>query len=586
MRMSKHFSRTLRNAPVEAEMPSHQLLLRAGYIRPLAAGIFSYLPLGQRMLTKIENIIREEMNAIGGQEISMPVVHPGEIWKETNRWYEVDVLTRFQDRGGRDMALAVTHEEVVTDLVRREIASYRQLPALIYQFQTKWRDEARPRAGLIRAREFIMKDSYSLDADETGLDQQYRAHYQTYFNIYQRCGVPVIAVAADTGVMGGKVAHEFMYLTPVGEDTLLLCDASGYAANREVAVFTKPAAAPEAPLPLEKVATPGTTTIEALVQYLNIPASKTAKAVLLTATIIQDQQLVEKLVFAVIRGDMEVNQMKLANAVHAIDLRPATEAEIAAVGAVPGYASPIGVRGCIVVVDDAIPTSPNLVAGANETGFHLLNVNYGRDYSADIVTDIAAAREGDLSPDGKGLLREVRGVEVGNIFKLGTRYSEAMGATFSDQDGQSKPVVMGSYGIGLGRLMACVAEEHHDDKGLILPISVAPYHVYLMTIGEGDDIAAAADQLYADFWRAGIEVLYDDRNERSGVKFNDADLIGIPLRIVLSQRTLERGGVEFRQRGTDTTTFISLETLMTFVRSRMAEMYAALAPTPAAMPVE
>ncbi|MDL1886142.1 proline--tRNA ligase, partial [Anaerolineae bacterium CFX8] len=398
--MSQLFSQTLREAPGDAEIASHQLLLRAGFIRPLAAGIFSYLPLARRALTKIENIVREEMDAIGGQEITMPVVHPADIWKETGRWQAIGPeMGRFQDRAGRDMVLAMTHEEVVGDLVRKEIRSYRQLPALLYHIQTKWRDEPRSRAGLIRVREFTMKDSYSLDADWDGLDKQYRAHYTAYFRIYNRCGLDVIAVKSDTGMMGGRLAHEFMYLTPIGEDTLLVCDGCGYAANREVARFKKPELPHEVPLPLEKVPTPGTTTIESLAKFLELPAAKTAKAVFMMAAVSESGQDTEKFVLAIVRGDMEANETKLANAVKAKAMRPATEDEIRAAGAVPGYGSPVGVKNALVVVDDLIPMSPNLVGGANEEGYHFLNVTYGRDYSADVVADIAAAREGDACPE-------------------------------------------------------------------------------------------------------------------------------------------------------------------------------------------
>ena len=550
MRMSKLFTQTLRSAPAEADTASYQLLLRAGFIRQLATGIFSLLPLAQRSLRKIEDIVRAEIDAIGGQEITMPVVHPADLWRETGRWQAIgSELVRFKDRADRDMVLAMTHEEVVGDLVRREIRSYRQLPQLIYQLQTKFRDEPRPRAGLIRVREFTMKDSYSLDADWEGLDVQYRAHYQAYFNIYHRCGLPVIAVLSDVGMMGGRMAHEFMFLTPIGEDTLLICDESGYAANREVARFLKPPAADEAPRPMEKVATPNTTTIESLAAFLNIPTAKTAKAYFAVATIPTDAGYREQFVIAIIRGDMEVNETKLGNALRAKAMRLATEAEIGAAGAVPGYGSAIGTRGDLVVVDDAIPTSPNLVAGANEPGYHLINTNYGRDYTAQIVADIAAAREGDLSPDGAGALRAVRGVEVGNLFKLGTRYSDALGCTFLDKDGQAKPVIMGSYGIGIGRLLACIAEAHNDANGLIWPVTVAPYHVYLMFIGSDDpQVRAQADSLYADLTAAGIEVLYDDRDERPGVKFNDADLLGLPLRVTVSGKTLAQSGVEVKRR--------------------------------------
>jgi prolyl-tRNA synthetase len=548
MRMSQLFSQTLRQAPNEAEIASHKLLLRAGYIRQLASGVFSYLPLAQRSMRKIENIIRKEMDAIGGQEMTMPVVHPADIWQETNRWYEIGPeMGRFKDRGGRDMVLAMTHEEVVADLVRREIKSYRQLPSLIYHIQTKWRDEPRSRAGLIRVREFTMKDSYSLDVDDAGLDKQYKAHYQAYFNMYTRCDLPVIAVASDTGMMGGKLAHEYMYLAPIGEDTLILCDECDYSANRDVAKFRKLAAEAEEMLPTEKVATPETKTIEDLAKFLSIPASKTAKAVFMVATMTEGTEDVEKFVFAVVRGDMELNEIKLTNVVKAKMLRPAEEEEIRAIGAESGYGSPIGVKNCLIVVDDAIPGSSNLVAGANEEGYHLLNTNYGRDYEADIVADIAMAQDGDACHNCGNLLKAVRGVEVGNIFKLGTRYTDAMNATFLDDKGEAKSIVMGSYGIGVGRLLACIAEQYHDDYGLMWPISVAPYQVHLVLL-PGDDSQVVAEQLYDELQLAGIEVLYDDRDERAGVKFNDADLTGMPLRLTVSGRALKQGGVEYKRR--------------------------------------
>ena len=560
MRLSTLFSQTLREAPADAEVTSHQLLVRAGYIRQLGAGIFSYLPLAKRALTKIENIMREEINAIGGQEITMPVVHPAEVWKETGRWGSVGAeMGRFKDKADHDMVLAMTHEEVVTDLARKEIRSYRQLPQLVYHIQTKWRDDPRPRAGLIRVREFTMLDSYTLDADWDGLDRQYEAHYRAYFRIFERCGVPVIAVGSDTGMMGGKMAHEYMYLTPIGEDTLLLCDACGYKANRQIAHFAKALPEPVSALPMEKVATPGVTTIEALAAFLNIPKSKTAKAVFMVAQPSRElpagaqpigPATSEFFVFAVVRGDMDVNETKLANAVKARDMRPATVDEIHSIGAEPGYGSPVGVRGAYVVVDDAIPDSPNLVAGANEAGYHLLNVNYGRDYAAALVCDIAAAQEGDACPECGGPMRASRGVEVGNIFKLGTRYSEAMGATFLDKDGKSRPVIMGSYGIGVGRLLACIAEEHHDEHGLMWPASVAPYYVHLVSLRSADgSVEQTAERVYRALWAAGVETLWDDRDERPGVKFNDADLIGLPVRVTVGERTLKAGGVEVKRRG-------------------------------------
>lgn len=573
MRMSKLFIQTLRDTPVEAEIASHRLLLRAGFIRQLAAGIFSYLPLGRRSLTKIETIIRQEMDAIGGQEVTMPVVHPADIWKETNRWYEIDdEMGRFNDKVGRDMVLAMTHEEVVTDLVRKDIQSYRQLPRLIYQIQTKWRDDPRPRAGLIRGREFTMKDSYSLDANWEGLDRQYRAHYQAYFNIFNRCALPSIAVKSDTGMMGGKLAHEYMYLTPIGEDTLLLCDSCGYAANRQIARLTKTAHG-GAPLPLEKVATPNTTTIEALARFLNIPEAQTAKAVFMVATITEGTSDVERLVFAVVRGDMELNETKLGNAVKAKALRPARDEEIRLIGAVPGYGSPVGVKDCMIVVDDLIPESANLVAGANEEGYHLKNTNYGRDYQVQIVADIVAARAGDPCPTCKSPMRSVRGVEVGNIFQLGTRYTEKMGGTFLDAEGKTQLVIMGSYGIGVTRLLACIAEEHHDDNGLAWPVPVAPYHVYLVPLVGGE---AAAATLYDNLWAQGIETLLDDRDERPGVKFNDADLIGLPLRITVSKRSLEQGGVEFKARAGGEVVLVPLAEAAQRARAELDAMQATI----------
>ncbi len=580
MRVSQLFSQTLREAPAEAEIPSHRLLLRAGFIRQLAAGIFSYMPLAKRSLTKIEDIMRDEINAIGGQEITMPVVHPAEIWQETERWYQIgSEMGRFKDKNNRDMVLALTHEEVVADIVRKEIHSYRQLPLLVYHIQTKWRDDPRPRAGLIRVREFTMKDSYTLDANWEGLDLQYRNHYQAYFNIFHRAGIPTIAVKSDVGMMGGKLAHEFMYLTPYGEDTLLICDTCNYAANRQIARFKKVAGEKEDLLPVEKVATPDCKTIQELANFLEVPEAKTAKAVFYMASIPEGREIVEKFVFAVLRGDMELNETKLANAVKASELRPATEDEIIATGAVPGYASPVGLKNALVVVDDLIPESPNLVAGANEEGYHLKNVNYGRDYQADIITDIASAQEGDTCPNCDGTLQTIRGVEVGNIFKLGTRYSDSMGCYFLDKDGKEKPVIMGSYGIGSGRLLACVAEEHHDEQGLIWPITIAPYHVHIVAITArgAEDVKEVAERLYAELLADGIEVLYDDREESPGVKFNDADLIGLPIRLTVSVRSLQQGGVEFKRRDSQEKEIIQHDRILTKVKSEMDSLFAEIA---------
>jgi len=589
--MTKLFGRTLREIPSEAEIASHQLLLRAGFMQQLAAGIFSYLPLGRRALNKIEAIMRQEIESIGGQEITMPVVQPAEIWQESGRWYTIgDEMGRFVDRSGRDMVLAMTHEEVIGDLIRKQVHSYRQLPILLYHIQTKWRDDPRPRAGLIRVREFTMKDSYSLDRDLEGLDKQYRAHYQAYSNIFHRCGLDIIAVKSDVGMMGGKLAHEFIYLSPIGEDTIMICDQCGYAANQQIARFLKETDATEELLPIEIVPTPGCKTIEDLANFLKVPKSKTAKAVLLMASIpnsgetstpkhlsVQDQ-----FVFAIVRGDLELSEAKLAHILQASALRPATEDEIRDAGAVPGYASPIDLENVLVVVDDSIPGSANLVAGANKEGYHLRNVNYGRDFEAEVVADIAAAQDGNPCPDCGNPMHAQRGVEVGNIFKLGTFYSEAFGAYFQDENGDSHPVVMGSYGIGSGRLLACIAEEYHDEYGLKWPISIAPYQVHLIRLSgrkknqnkqinivdishSQETTEEIAENLYAQLQAKGIEVLYDDRNESPGVKFNDADLIGIPIRLTVSQRALKQGGIEFKRRDEKERRIIPLDDLITSV---------------------
>ena len=585
MKVSQMFGQTLRDAPADAEVTSQKLLIRAGFIRQLGAGIYSYLPMARRSMTKIENILREEMNAIGGQELTMPVVQPADLWKETKRWYQIgSEMGRFKDKNDRDMVLAMTHEEVVGDLVRREIQSYRQLPRLVYHIQTKWRDDPRPRAGLIRVREFTMKDSYSLDADWEGLDRQYRAHYQAYFNIFNRCGLPAVAVKSDVGMMGGKLAHEYMYLTPIGEDTLVICDQCGYVANRQIAVFQKPVPAGGDPLPLEKVLTPGCKTIEDLANFLGVSKSQTAKAVFMTATFVEDAKEglkdYQRLVFAIVRGDMELNDTKLANALKSKDLRPAHEEEIRSLGASPGYASPVGLDfkqnkgslgGVIVAVDDLIPNAANLVAGANEDGYHYLHVNYGRDYTADIVTDLVNAEDGFACVECGSPLHTSRGVEVGNIFQLGTRYTDDLEAQFIDKDGQLKSVIMGSYGIGVGRLLACVAEEHNDENGLIWPITIAPFQVHIVSL---KDANYAASVIYDQLTKEGIEVLYDDRDESAGVKFNDADLIGIPLRITCGKRGLERGEVELKRRTETEKRNVPIDEIVEVIQAEIAALKA------------
>lgn len=580
MRFSKIFTRTLREPSKDAEIASHDLLLRAGFIRQLGAGIFSYMHLALRSVQKIKHILSDEMNQIGGVEISMPFVHPAELWKKTNRWFEIDEsLVRFQDRGERDMVLAMTHEEVVAELTRTEISSYKQLPQLVYQIHDKFRDEARARGGLIRVREFIMKDSYSLDKDWEGLEKQYIAHYDAYFRMMARVALPVVAIQSDVGMMGGKVAHEFMYLSPIGEDTIFISPKTGYQANKEVANFKK-IYAPAEPQALSKVHTPETSSIESLAALLRIEPSATAKAVFFIGTVDET----EKLIFVVIRGDWEVNPVKVQKAGKIKNLRPAQAEEIAACGAVAGFASPIGIRreGVLVIVDDWVAESANLVAGANEKDYHYLNTCYGRDYTADIVADIAAAYEGALAPDAPTdhpdyAMKAYRGVEVGNIFQLGIKYTQGMGAMFTDENGKAQPVIMGSYGIGVGRLLACVAEEHCDEAGLKLPVSIAPYQVHLVGLLDNEEVIQKAEALYQSLTQAGVEVLYDDRDGKTataGVKFSDADLIGLPIRLTLSKRSLANGGVELKLRREKENQMVGYDQVLTTVQRILKDLFA------------
>ncbi|HLE89460.1 MAG TPA: proline--tRNA ligase [Candidatus Limnocylindria bacterium] len=545
MRLSKLFFSSLRDNPAEAEMVSHRLLVRAGYVRQLGAGIYSLLPLGFRVSQRIEQVIREEMDAIGGQEMEMPVVHPAELWKESGRYAKIGPeLVRFKDRSGRDMVLAMTHEEVVADLLRDIVKSYRQLPAIVYHFQTKFRDEPRARGGLIRVREFVMKDSYTLDPDEAALDVSYQAHYEAYRKIFARLGLDTVVVGADVGIMGGSLAHEFMVLNEAGEDTLVICESCGYAANQQIAVAVKPEPPAEDALPTQEVATPEAPTIAALAALLGIGEERTAKATFFVAG---DGRMVT----AIVRGDFEVNETKLANAVKATGgLRPAHAEEIQAAGMEPGYASPVGAHDTLVVVDDLAARSPNLVAGANRHGYHLLNVNAGRDFTPDLVADITSVRPGDPCPTCGAPVVLRQGIEVGNIFKLGTDFTEKLGATYLAEDGSRRLIVMGSYGIGLGRAMACIVEAHHDDKGIAWPDGVAPYPAHLVALGAGRDpaVGEAAEALYQRLADAGVEVLYDDRDESPGVKLTDAELLGMPITVTISSRSLAAGGAEVTVR--------------------------------------
>lgn len=572
MRMAHLFGRTLREAPADAELPSHQLMVRAAMIRPLGAGIYSLLPLGYRVIRKVEQIVREEMDAIGGQEMLMPFVHPADIWRESGRFDAIGPeMTRLKDRGDRDMVLAMTHEEVVTDLLRSEVSSYKQLPQIVYHLQSKFRDEPRARGGLIRVREFTMKDSYSLDANEGALDVSYQKHAVAYDRIFTRLGLDFIQVGADVGMMGGTASDEFMAFSPHGEDVILICPNGDYAANREVATFRDNEPAEEDLLPMEDVQTPDTPTIQALADLLGIPLSRTAKAVFFKAGS-------GRFIFVVIRGDLDVNETKLRNAIGEADITPASAEEIRSVGAEPGYGSPLGVQGAFIVADESVRRSPNLVSGANRPGWHVRNVNLGRDYEADLVTDIAAAAEGAPCPVCGAPMRAARAIEVGNIFKLGTRYTTAMGANYLDADGVAHPVVMGSYGIGIGRAAASVVEQCYDEKGIVWPMSIAPFHVSLLSIGKDDAVVAATDQLYADLQTAGIDVLYDDRGDRPGVKFNDADLIGNPIRLSISRRTLDNGQAELKLRTAADAEFVPLADVVQRVRGIVDEALAALQP--------
>ena len=565
MRLSQLFFSTLRDDPADVEMPSHRLLLRAGYIRPLGSGIYSLLPLGKRVSDRVEQIIREEQDRIGAQEMEMPVVHPADVWRASGRYDAIGPeLTRFKDRGGRDMVLAFTHEEVVGILLADIVKSYRQLPLQVYHFQTKWRDEPRARGGLIRVREFVMKDAYSCDRDQAGLDVSYELQNDAYVRTFERLGLKTVAVDSDVGVMGGTEAREFMVLNPAGEDVLVLCEACGYAANRQVAHIDYGPPEAEKPGALEEIETPGTKTIATLAAFLDIPETRTAKAGFFVTG---DGRLVT----AIVRGDHEVNETKLAKAAGAgTGFRAATVEEIRAAGMEPGYGSPIGAHDTVIVVDDLVARSPNLVAGANREGFHYRNVNVGRDFEADVTADIANAREGDPCPTcGKPVILR-NGIEVGNIFKLGTKFTDAAGATYLGEDGREHQIVMGSYGIGVGRNVACIVEDHHDEKGIVWPEEVAPYAAHLVAIGANKDpqVAEVAERLHAvgeaaGYWR---HILYDDRNESPGVKFTDAEMLGMPWILTVSPRSLAAGGIEVTNRATGERSTRSIEEVEALIR--------------------
>ena len=570
MRATNLYAPTLRNTPAEAEIASHRLMYRAGLIRKSAGGMYTYLPLAWRTIRKIEQIIREEMDAAGGQEIMMPILQPSELWEESGRWgaYGAEMI-RVKDRHDREFCMGPTHEEMITALVRDELRSYKQLPVLLYQIQDKFRDERRPRFGVMRSREFIMKDLYSFDKDVEGMNESYRKMSVAYTNIFTRCGLDFRAVEADSGAIGGGHSEEFTVLAPEGESRIACCDACSYAASDEKAALRPMDAPDEAELPLEKVATPGTHTIALLAEYLKVPVEKTIKAV---AYQTED----DTLILAFLRGDHEVNEIKLANAVPgARDLRMADEDAIRAVGGCPGFMSPIGIaKGTHIIVDETAMRMHNAVSGANEADFHYTNVNPKRDFEAVTVADIRLVEEGDACPVCEnGHLHIGRGIEAGQIFALGTKYSEAMGATFLDETGKAQPMQMGCYGIGVGRTMAAAIEQNHDEHGIIWPRAIAPYEVVVVAVNAKDDAQLAyAEEVYEELRAAGIDVLLDDRRERAGVKFNDCDLIGYPVRIAIGPKTIDSGSIEVKVRRTGELVNFARNTYLKGVQDMLAAL--------------
>lgn len=565
MRMSRLLLKTLREAPADADLPSHKLLIRAGLVSQLAAGLYSFTPLGWKVFRRLEAIIREEMDGAGAQEVHLPALHPIEVWEKSGRAAAMgETLFRLNDRKEHGFALGPTHEEVISDLAGRTIQSYRDLPVTLYQIQTKFRDEPRPRGGLIRLREFTMKDAYSFDTGWDTLDASYDLAFEAYVRIFQRAGVPVIPVAADSGAIGGKDSQEFIFLTPNGEDEILLCPSCGYAANAEKAEFRRPPAVPGEPAPMERIATPGQKTIDDLVANLGVEARQTCKAVFFRAD--------GKPVFVAIRGDLDVNEVKLKNTLKAKDLEAMDERMARAAGLVAGSASAVGLTGMTIVADSSAVEAVNLVAGANEDGFHYTNVNHGRDWKADVVAEIALARGGDACATCGTPLQVKRGMEMGHVFKLGTIYSESMGVYYLDEQGERKPAVMGCYGIGVERMLAACIEANHDDNGITWPVGVAPYDVHL--VGLNIDQPAVADALAsieAALAAEGLTALIDDRSESAGVKFKDADLLGMPVRITVSPRALEKGGVEVKARRAQGFEIVPIPGITAHVRRLLVE---------------
>lgn len=568
MRTTQLYAPTLRQTPAEAEVLSHQLMLRAGMIRKAAGGVYTYLPLAWRVLKKIEQIIREEMDAADGQELAMPIMQPAELWQQTGRWDVFgEEMFRLKDRHGREFCLGPTHEEMITSLVCNEVRSYRQLPLMLYQIQNKYRDEIRPRFGLMRGREFIMQDLYSFDKDEEGLDISYKKMYDAYTNVFNRCGLEFRPVEADGGAIGGGNTHEFTVLAESGESEIVSCPDCSYAANVEKAELKVIVAADEVPGELEEVETPEAKTIDAVASFLQIPVEKTIKAVAF-------QNEKDELICAFVRGDHEVNDVKLQNFVGAVSLRMADDAAILAAGSVPGFMSPMGLsKETIIVVDATVMEMKNAVAGANRTGYHYKNVNPQRDFKSVSSTDLRLMREGDPCPHCGTAVKMTRGIEVGQVFKLGTKYSEALKATFLDENGREKPMVMGCYGIGVSRTMAAAIEQNNDEHGIIWPAAIAPYQVIVVPINAKDEAQMQlAESLYAGLRKSGIEVVLDDRKERAGVKFKDADLIGYPLRLTVSPTAVEEQQIEVRVRRTGEVHAVPVAEVLSFVEKTLQQL--------------
>ena len=551
MRASKMYLYTLRELPSEAEIASHILLLRAGMIRKLVSGVYGFMPLGQRAVRKVEEIVRQEMDASGALEIHMSALQPSELWVESGRWAAYGPeMWRLKDRNARDFCLGPTHEEVFVDVARQNIDSYRQLPFSLYQIQTKYRDEARPRFGLIRSREFIMKDNYSFDKDEAGLDVSYQDMYDAYSRVFDRCGLNYRVVEADSGAIGGSNSHEFCALSEVGEENIVFCDACGMAATDERADFKDAAPSSEPELPMREVHTPGTKSIEDVCAYLELPKEKSIKALLLE---LYNDELTEikGYVAAFVRGDRQLNMTKLVNALgcHQYAIAFANEDRMQELtGSVGGFTGPTGLRNCTIVVDSELVGLKNMCAGACKEDHHIINVNYGRDYKADIIADLKLLQAGDPCPVCGTPVSEAKGIEVGQIFKLGTKYSEPMGLSYKDENQKEHPVVMGCYGIGVSRTLAAIVEQSHDEDGIIWPMSVAPYHVMITLCGINDaEQVKTAEYVYEKLMAAGAEVVLDDRDERPGVKFKDADLLGFPIRITVGRKAAE-GLVEYKLR--------------------------------------